>query len=809
MNRYREAVDRIRPVLESDEPGSGLLIVPPTEAEIIARAVADVIGGGVAALSPDLLQTVSGRLVGWIPVETEDATISALNDLRMRIAARGSRVIVLATRHQLLKTMSRAGDWMAVLRFTERIPFVADPSIDVDDARRRLAEWQRERFGRLDLRGFVRSESEDLSWPVEMLYQHAKVELADTDPSHQEPDGSSLVRQLQLARERQPGVPVVILGHPGTGKSYFLRWAALQAAGRNSFLGIDRPIPVLASLAPYATTPGPVSLHEYLIETLLQSESSAAHALQRCIHDRRVLFLLDGLDEVGDATTRARVVAEIRRLCDEARGCLVVVTSRIAGYQAASLDPDARTFALAPFDSDDIRAFLRSWCTLYARDVHGMSQAAQQRGERDGQQIADEVLANPRLRGLARNPLLLTVIAIVHRTGVHLPDHRVELYEHATRILVERWNRVRGLEGERTAVPLKAPDAVRLLGPLALESLRSGRRASISESALRKSLEATLARGAIGGLSSTDDALAMFKQALGLLVEVAPQQYSFLHLTLGEYFAAWELVRSDGLERLISTGRALNAESREVLLLAAGILGVLRADDARLRRVVELVIRRARALRGSGRATVPTLLSGLLADDIGLSAESIRALIDELVPSWWFGTAYDRRSFDEVLMNATEAARRVRERPRVHEALHRAIRAHFDPTVDPPCPVELLGWYAAFLGEVRLDIGPLLRRWVDEGNSHLTSYVLRAHPVGLKLPAPFWQIPISRHLRDLATTGEHRMSIEVTTWGVREVRRYPLDTVEISDAGEPHEVVARIDDPGSRIGFSICLVRSA
>ncbi len=68
------------------------------------------------------------------------------------------------------------------------------------------------------------------------------------------------------------------------------------------------------------------------------------------------------------------------------------------------------------------------------------------------------------VRQLASNPLMLTILALIHRAGARLPSRRVELYELAVKTLLEDWELSRGIP-ERKIV--KENEALRLLGPLA------------------------------------------------------------------------------------------------------------------------------------------------------------------------------------------------------------------------------------------------------------------------------------------------------------------------------------------------------
>ena len=59
----------------------------------------------------------------------------------------------------------------------------------------------------------------------------------------------------------------------------------------------------------------------------------------------------------------------------------------------------------------------------------------------------------PRIQSLARNPLLLTIIALVHRIEAELPHERVKLYDKCVIALVDTWEEVKGLTIEEKQRP--------------------------------------------------------------------------------------------------------------------------------------------------------------------------------------------------------------------------------------------------------------------------------------------------------------------------------------------------------------------
>lgn len=685
--RYTEAAGRVAERLEIQEAGLGIVVAPATEQAPVADALAA--RWPVArrtTLTPEIVGEPFSPVIATLPAEAAQAAaaLGALNGARQRIAAAGRIIVLVVSRAELQAVQRLAGDSYSTAMFVEVCAFVPDAAVAYEAAREALGRWLRQRIGRLDLRGFIRAHTEDVAWTVEEVYQalRGRVWLDDADAlalhaEEEPPLVDAVARALAAQRDTRssgstPAVAVV-LGHPGSGKTFFLRWLALRAASADEFLGVHAPLPVLVSLAAFARAPRPMSLHDYIIESLLQEDQPAAHVLDRAMQQGQVLFLLDGLDEAGDEAGRRQVAKAIQALAGRAPGCPIVATSRLSGYTDAPLP--GRHIAVQPLDDEAIERFLITWCRLYACELHGAHAA--ERGEEEGRRLARDVLASAELKALAQNPLLLTVLAIVHRTSVRLPDHRVELYSHATQILVERWNQVRSLSGMGNPSPIKVADAVRLLGPVALDMVRAGVRGAMSEEALVQSLERSLAARPLRSITSAREALALFQRSLGLLVEQGPGMYGFLHLTLAEYFAAWELVRSGELEALVQDPKqAFRPQWREVILLAAGELGVNRADDVRLDNLVDALIASASRRRGRPAITVPSLLTGLLADDPGLSECAARDIAACLIPTFWFERRYEESQQLATPGDVVNVVRRIAN-GRVAAMLRERLRAYF------------------------------------------------------------------------------------------------------------------------------------
>lgn len=125
---------------------------------------------------------------------------------------------------------------------------------------------------------------------------------------------------------------LLILGDPGSGKTTTL----LQLA-RSLIAEVDdtftKPVPVIFNLSTWGNTQQP--LEDWLVSELA-SKYYAANLGKRWLKDRRILPLLDGLDEVREENQSA-CVEEINRLVRDFGVPGLVVCSRIQEYEALNV----------------------------------------------------------------------------------------------------------------------------------------------------------------------------------------------------------------------------------------------------------------------------------------------------------------------------------------------------------------------------------------------------------------------------------------------------------------------------------------
>jgi hypothetical protein len=403
---------------------------------------------------------------------------------------------------------------------------------------------------------------------------------------------SVAVEITELLKEKR----AVALGDPGAGKTTLLRYVAyrlakslLSGGGRESERVGTPALP--GEVADQTGTPAlpsevagrlPVYVRIGLYAQHLQNNPDIEIAdfaplgcqmlqtplptelLRAEMKRGRALFLLDGLDEIVDTSQRREVVRRVTEFANKYPDCPVIVTSRIVGYREAQLGSQFTQFTLSPFSQDEINRFVENWSRALG-EPHKANDLIQ------------AIDRNDSVKRLASNPLLLTVIALIHRRA-RLPEERVKLYQMAAETLADQWM------NERRVVPedWDAQETIRdLLPAIAWQMHRSTSSGLIGEQELQELLVETMRRLHPRWTKSEAHArAAQFRRNVaefsGIFLERGLDRegrglYGFLHLTFEEYFAAvrlcelWEREGDQALKPLMRDPRW-----NEIILLAAG-----------------------------------------------------------------------------------------------------------------------------------------------------------------------------------------------------------------------------------------------
>ena len=417
----------------------------------------------------------------------------------------------------------------------------------------------------------------------------------------QKVDLSQSVRETQYS---------VILGDPGAGKTTLLRYLALHFAtakrdGKEIVIGgeaqeeLGKPLlPIFFRIADYAEQldkRSDLSLLDYLLQFYRQWEEAyfqteveteagkeLTNLLLSEVNQGQCLMLLDGLDEVFDQQSRRLIVERINQFVDAYYANKFVITSRIAGYRDVKLGDRFTEFTIEDMGSEQAEKFLRQWCRAIekAQQPDANEEQWERLGDTEAQEIIEAIKDNEGVKRLTANPLLLTILALIHRNGSRLPNRRIELYALAVKTLTEDWQLGKKLPNT-LKVLLKENEVVELLAPLAYWMHEEKPSGLVTQTEVEEKLAAKLAElnDAEPESDLVQQAVEQFlrkvRETTGLFVERAPGVYGFMHLTFEEYFAA-RYIADNEVSDILEIIRSHLHEPRwnEPILLALGYFAI-------------------------------------------------------------------------------------------------------------------------------------------------------------------------------------------------------------------------------------------
>ncbi len=398
------------------------------------------------------------------------------------------------------------------------------------------------------------------------------------------------VNEALAAHER-----LVVLGDPGSGKTTLLRYLALlyarDIAERASWvrdrLGLNetRRLPILLPLRQIGAflrkqaddgTDGHALLLDFLFKSLRNERLDLpADFFDKTLQQGGAVILLDGLDEVADPDLRRRVARLVEDFTRAYPQCRYLVTSRIVGYTgAARLSENYATTTVRDFTLADVEGFLTHWHRLVAVGQLGPGESAEAYASDQTQQLLSAIKANERIRELAINPLMLTVIAMVHRDRVKLPDRRAELYAEAIDVLLGKWEEAKGLQPDVAILdnrPFDTGDRRVMLQQIALKMHERQLKEVTSEELQRwlTALFLEVTKDQRAAERAVERFLHVIEERTGLLTARGEGVYAFSHLTFQEYLAALAIATRDDYVAY-TLPHVPDAWWREVILLEAG-----------------------------------------------------------------------------------------------------------------------------------------------------------------------------------------------------------------------------------------------
>jgi len=384
---------------------------------------------------------------------------------------------------------------------------------------------------------------------------------------------------------------LVVLGDPGSGKSTFVNYLTLCLTGalldpESDWLarlehqgwrhGALYPVVVVlrdfAQSVDVGAAPTANTLWNYIEREVVgvQAPDSAA-ALRALAHRGAMLYLLDGLDEVpGERRAFVRDAID-RFVAAQPPLTRFVTTCRILSYADPTYHiPAFISHTIAPLNDEQIAAFIGTWyAALIALGSIDRETAAQRVKD------LNDAISRQVLTPLAANPMLLTVMALVHNHLGTLPRETARLYSQCVELLLLKW-RPHDARALIDLLEITEGDLVRLVWAIAFDAHdqqaeREGT-ADITQHAVEM-----IARRFLNDDAAKGQAFCEYvEKRAGLLIgrgfdRYGGRIYTFPHRTFQEYLAGCHISSNRFTREAVEYARR-GAAWRETLLLATGQL---------------------------------------------------------------------------------------------------------------------------------------------------------------------------------------------------------------------------------------------
>jgi len=267
------------------------------------------------------------------------------------------------------------------------------------------------------------------------------------------------------------------------------------------------------------------------------------------------VILLDALDEVMADDAYRRLADEIAEFSQKKYDRVpVLVTCRTAGFRDhRTLLRGFHRLEVQEFNDQEVDRFIRAW---FGAPREGA------RSQVDG--ILQALGRSARMRQLAGNPLLLTLICLLYERDYRLPERRVELYQRCADELIVKIEAERGLA---TDARFPADQKRKVLKALAGRFHGQGLKV-FTDNALREGLAEVLTEIGVAP-AAENEFLQEIMERSGLIRQQSKTSYGFAHFTFQEFFTAEHLYTQAEGDSLLD--HLADPWWREVILLCVGL----------------------------------------------------------------------------------------------------------------------------------------------------------------------------------------------------------------------------------------------
>ena len=237
----------------------------------------------------------------------------------------------------------------------------------------------------------------------------------------------------------------VVLSGPGGGKStLFKRLMSAYGLNRISDETLDEGLPIRELLPVLINCKSDIDLGKSIIDIIeaipriigeIDSEELEAlnGYIRKCINEGKAIILVDGLDEINESSRRDDFMSKLSYFLKHNANANIIATTRVVGsvrltQKLASAGRDDLSFWLIrPFEKEDIKKFCWEWHRVLTPSLANDDDVVNK--------LIKTIICNEKILNIARTPILLTAILVLHKTK-QFPQDRTSLYSSLLEILL-------------------------------------------------------------------------------------------------------------------------------------------------------------------------------------------------------------------------------------------------------------------------------------------------------------------------------------------------------------------------------------
>lgn len=400
----------------------------------------------------------------------------------------------------------------------------------------------------------------------------------------------------------------LLFGDPGSGKSTFLRFLALDILSEEPTLeeisdkwGSFLPVWIPFALWTKIIHQGSVSDSSVkgVVKALLTSWSAdfLVPLVEKALEDDRLLILVDGLDEHSN-NEAAKIALNHLDTFLSLKRVPAIVTTRPHGFERLGMKTDGWQEAeIADLSREQQEELVVVWFAARSRQINPAFDEAARSVSVGSQKdtFFAELDRSQELREISRNPLLLSLLISFQIKNIRLPTGRFEAYQSLTDHLISVHPQARRVAAQVTGQTelIDQVDLKKILAHLAYTLQIEHPEGLITEVDAITAMAEFLVDDINGlGMSRSDamrtskNILTKAENSLGILVKKSSEEIGFYHRTIQEYLTTFHISRLSLDEQLnIVDTHAVGPSWREVIL---GLLQITqRSED--VRQMVEII----------------------------------------------------------------------------------------------------------------------------------------------------------------------------------------------------------------------------